>query len=328
MAAVNIPDDNFYMKTALGLARKAAAEGETPVGAIVVRKDGSVVGRGMNRRENGRNALSHAEIIAIDEACRTLGGWRLTGCTLYVTLEPCPMCAGAIINSRIERVVFGAYDRKAGSAGSVTNLFELGYNHRPEVLAGVLREESEQLLKKFFSELRRKRKMFRTKMTEVKTDAQIESTAAIADEIWHEWFPAILSADQIDYMVEKFQSAKAIKRQLAEEGYRYFLIRKDEAYIGYTAIRGDADGRLFLSKIYIKKEYRGNGYAKEVLEFLKGICAEKGYNAIWLTVNKHNENSINVYKKCGFRLIGEDVTDIGSGYVMDDYFFRLDLKEE
>lgn len=327
MDTVNIPDDNFYMEAALVLARQAAAEGEAPVGAVVVGKDGEIVGRGGNRREIGRNALCHAEIIAIDEACRALGGWRLTGCTLYVTLEPCPMCAGAIINSRIERVVFGAHDPKAGSAGSVANLFGLGYNHRPQVTAGVMREESERLLKEFFAELRRKRKLLRTKMTEVKTDAQIEAAAALADEIWHEWFPAILSDGQIDYMVEKFQSAGAIKKQLAE-GYRYFLIRKDGTRIGYTAVREDPDGRLFLSKIYIKKEHRGNGYAKEVLEFLKGICAENGCRAIWLTVNKHNESSINVYKKCGFRLIGEDVTDIGNGYVMDDYFFQLDLKED
>lgn len=321
-------NDEIYMAMAMELAREAAEEGETPVGAVIVRSDGFIAGRGRNRREIGRNALYHAEILAIDEACRTLGGWRLEDCTLFVTLEPCPMCAGAIINARLPRVVFAARDSKAGSAGSVTDIFALGYNHRPDVAEGVLRRESEDLLKGFFSKLRRERKMYGIKMTEVSSAAQIEKTAALADEIWHEWFPSIISEAQIDYMLKKFQSSEAIARQIETEGYRYFIIRKNSACIGYTAVRPDSDGRLFLSKLYIKKEFRGNGYAKETLEFLKGICAENGLGAIWLTVNKHNESTIEIYKRCGFRLIGEDVTDIGGGYVMDDYFFQLDTKTE
>ena len=117
-------EDERFMQAALELARQAADEGEVPVGAVVVR-DGTVIAGGRNRREIGRHALAHAEIEAIDGACRALGGWRLGGCTLYVTLEPCPMCAGAIINSRIERVVYGTADPKAGSCGSVVNLFAL-----------------------------------------------------------------------------------------------------------------------------------------------------------------------------------------------------------
>lgn len=145
-----------YMREALALAEEAAAEGEVPVGAVVVR-DGVIVGRGRNRREVGKNALAHAEVEAIDNACRTLGGWRLFGCDLYVTLEPCPMCAGAIINSRIDRVFYGAADTKAGSCGSVVDLFSLPYNHRPETVSGVLGEECGTLLRAFFSDLRRKR---------------------------------------------------------------------------------------------------------------------------------------------------------------------------
>ena len=319
-------DMHFYMSMALELAEEAAAEGETPVGAVVVRnRDGLVIGRGKNRRENDRNALCHAELIAIDEACRTLGGWRLGGCTLFVTLEPCPMCAGAIINSRLDKLVYGASDSKAGSAGSVTDLFSLGYNHHPEVVSGVMEQESGSLLKEFFSELRRKRKMSETKMTEVKTQAQIESVARLADEIWREWFPSIISESQIDYMLEKFQSAEAVGKQLSE-GYRYFIIRKGETYVGYTGVRPDPDGRLFLSKLYIKKEYRGRGYASETFSFLKELCKENGLHGIWLTVNKNNESTINVYKHCGFKIIGEDVTDIGNGFVMDDYFFQLDTE--
>lgn len=145
--------DLEFMRRALALAKEAADEGEAPIGAIIVR-DGKIAGVGRNRREKDKNALGHAEIEAIDNACKTLGGWRLIGCTMYVTLEPCPMCAGAIINARIERVVFGAYDKKAGSCGSVTNLFELPYNHKPELISGVLEEECSLALTNFFRDLR------------------------------------------------------------------------------------------------------------------------------------------------------------------------------
>ena len=143
------------MRLALRLAQEASAEGEVPIGAIVV-KDGEVVASGRNRRETGKTALGHAELEAIGNACRVLGGWRLWQCELYVTLEPCPMCAGAIINARIPRVVFGASDPKAGSCGSVVNLFELPYNHKPEVVRGVLADESAALLSDFFRQLRKK----------------------------------------------------------------------------------------------------------------------------------------------------------------------------
>lgn len=151
--------DEIYMKKALELARIAAEQGEVPVGAIIVKDStGEIVGRGFNRREYGKSPLTHAEIVAIDEASRRLGGWRLIDCELYVTLEPCPMCAGAIINSRIERVVFGAYDKKAGSCGSVTNLFELPYNHKPELVGGVLESECAGVLSEFFKNLRNNKK--------------------------------------------------------------------------------------------------------------------------------------------------------------------------
>lgn len=143
------------MREALALACEAAEDGEVPIGCVIV-KDGKIVGRGRNTREKGKNALHHAEILAIDDACRNLGGWRIPNSTLYVTLEPCPMCAGAIINARIDRVCFGAYDPKAGSCGSVVDLFALPYNHKPEVTAGVLADECAQMLKEFFRELREK----------------------------------------------------------------------------------------------------------------------------------------------------------------------------
>ena len=145
--------DEQYMDEALALAREAFVEGEIPVGCVIVR-NGQIVGRGRNRRETEKTALGHAEIEAISDACRNLGGWRLWDCTLYVTLEPCPMCAGAIINARIPRVVFGAMDDKCGACGSVCDLFSMPFNHHPEVTTGVKEAESVALLKDFFAELR------------------------------------------------------------------------------------------------------------------------------------------------------------------------------
>ena len=152
-----IRDDNYYMGLALALARRAGAIGEVPVGAVVVR-DGEVVGRGLNLRECGKNALAHAEIMAINDACRRLGGWRLWQCTLYVTLEPCPMCTGAILNSRLARVVFGAKDPRAGCCGSLIDLPALPFNHHPELVSGVREDECAALLRGFFARLRARRK--------------------------------------------------------------------------------------------------------------------------------------------------------------------------
>lgn len=143
------------MKRALELAKIAFDEGEVPVGAVVVKKDtGIIVGEGRNMRENAKNALAHAEIIAIDQACKTLGGWRLPECAIYVTLEPCPMCCGAIINARIDDLIFGAYDLKSGSAVSVQKIFDLPYNYRPQITSGVMEEDCSAILSDFFKQLR------------------------------------------------------------------------------------------------------------------------------------------------------------------------------
>lgn len=143
------------MEQALLLAQKAGNDGEIPVGAVIV-KDGRIIASGRNRREHSKNALGHAELEAISAACTALDTWRLDGCELYVTLEPCPMCAGAIINSRISKVVFGAFDKKAGSASadSVIDLFSLPYNHRPQVWAGISEKECSKVLTDFFEDLR------------------------------------------------------------------------------------------------------------------------------------------------------------------------------
>ena len=146
-------EDLRFMDEALALAREAAADREVPVGCVIVRR-GEIVGRGRNRRETGKTALGHAEIEAISDACRNLGGWRLWECTLYVTLEPCPMCAGAIVNARIPRVVYGASDAKCGACGSVCDLFAMDFNHHPAVEKGVREEAAAALLSEFFQQLR------------------------------------------------------------------------------------------------------------------------------------------------------------------------------
>ena len=143
-----------YMTRALELAQRALETGDVPVGCVVADRDGTIIGEGWNRREANGDALAHAEVEAIRAACARRGGWNLHGCSLYVTLEPCPMCAGAIVNARIDRVYYGARDGKAGCCGSVLNLFMEGFNHRPRVYGGILKEPCAALLRQFFEGLR------------------------------------------------------------------------------------------------------------------------------------------------------------------------------
>ena len=152
---MNVMDEHEkFMREALFLAKRAGKRDEVPVGAVIVR-DGKIIARGYNLRETKRSPLAHAEIVSIGKAARRLGGWRLTGCTLYVTLEPCPMCAGAIVNARLDGVVFGAYDPKAGALGSLYNLAEGRLNHTPHVTGGVLQGPCSSLLKQYFSNKRK-----------------------------------------------------------------------------------------------------------------------------------------------------------------------------
>ncbi len=145
--------NNEFMSAALSLAKEAYADDEVPVGAVIT-QNGKIISTGRNRREKSKNALLHAEIDAINNACKKLGGWRLWNCEIYVTLEPCPMCAGAIINAHIPKVFFGAYDFKNGACGTITNLFEMPFNFKPECLGGIMEEECSDLLKSFFKRLR------------------------------------------------------------------------------------------------------------------------------------------------------------------------------
>ena len=143
------------MKKALCLAQKAFLKDEVPVGAVIV-KENKIIGEGYNKREELQDALAHAEIVAINEACRNLGSWRLEGCTMYVTLEPCPMCTGAIINSRIDTVIYGAYDERGGCMGSLTDLTELPFNHKVNVVGGYMEKQCREILESFFAGKRKR----------------------------------------------------------------------------------------------------------------------------------------------------------------------------
>lgn len=147
-------DHASYMRKAIELAIEAGAAGESPVGCVIVAADGTIIGRGRNRREELKSAAAHAEMAAIDRACSVVGDWRLTGCSMYVTLEPCPMCAGAVIMSRIDNLYYGTTDKQTGSCGSIINLFMEPYGHKTKITGGILADECSALLSEFFSRLR------------------------------------------------------------------------------------------------------------------------------------------------------------------------------
>lgn len=327
--AVNMDIDTRYMERALQLAGEAARDGETPVGAVIVRRaDGLIAGEGRNRREKLRNALAHAEIEAVDGACRTLGGWRLTGCDMYVNLEPCPMCAGAAVNARIDRIIFGAYDGKSGFCGSAADISRIGGIYRPGIVGGVMEGESGIIIKEFFGNLRRKRpennmsESGNIKLVEAVSDDQLRRVAAIAEEIWTEYWTERLPRGQAEYMIEKFCTYEAQREYIKNEGYSYYFIKKGGCNVGYTAVKTDGE-RLFLSKLYLYKDERGKKYAGAAMAQIKEIARSRGLSAVWLTVNKHNDNTIAAYKAMGFETVGEGVADIGNGYVMDDFYMEV-----
>lgn len=157
------------------------------------------------------------------------------------------------------------------------------------------------------------------------TDHKLRRTAEMAIDIWHECFEGVISDEQIDYMVENFQSFAAIKKQVGSENYEYFNFVLDGTRIGYFAVAAQPDNTMMLSKLYMYKEYRGNGYAKKAFEFIKDLARQKGCKSIWLTVNRHNYGAMKVYEAFGMKVIREQVTDIGNGFVMDDYVYSIDV---
>lgn len=166
--------------------------------------------------------------------------------------------------------------------------------------------------------------MGRLEVRKAETDTQVREIADLAKVIWNEHFTPIIGKDQVDYMVEKFQSYPALKEQISE-GYEYYQIFSGGEFCGYTGIRPGEDNRLFLSKLYLKKESRGHHLATGAFSFLKEICRERGYSAIWLTCNKHNDNSLGVYRHFGFEIIDTQEADIGGGFIMDDYIMEYKM---
>ncbi len=156
------------------------------------------------------------------------------------------------------------------------------------------------------------------------TDEQIRQIADLARIIWNEHFTPIIGKDQVDYMVEKFQSYPALKKQL-DDGYEYYQIFDSGEFCGYTGIHPGEDGRLFLSKLYIRKDHRGRHLATRVFDFLTDLCRERGYSAVWLTCNKHNNNSLGIYRHLGFQTIDTQEADIGGGFIMDDYIMEYQI---
>ena len=154
---------------------------------------------------------------------------------------------------------------------------------------------------------------------------QLRANAELAAEIWREHFHGIISDEQIEYMLEKFQSFEAMTRQVSQEHYEYYGLFSGGEQLGYFAVADNQDGTLFLSKLYLKKQFRGRGLASEMFERIKGIGRERGLKSVWLTVNRHNDSSIAVYRHWGMKVIREQAADIGNGFVMDDYVFSADI---
>lgn len=166
--------------------------------------------------------------------------------------------------------------------------------------------------------------MGQLEVRKAETDTQVREIADLAKVIWNEHFTPIIGKNQVDYMVEKFQSYPAMKEQISE-GYEYYQIFSSGEFCGYTGIHPGEDNRLFLSKLYLKKESRGHHLATGAFSFLKEICRERGYSAIWLTCNKHNDNSLGVYRHFGFEIIDTQEADIGGGFIMDDYIMEYKI---
>ncbi|MGN1417625.1 MAG: nucleoside deaminase [Oscillospiraceae bacterium] len=234
--------DIFYMEKALSLAQDAARKDEVPVGAVIVRSDGFIAGTGQNTREAERSVLGHAEINAISAACKALGGYRLSDCTLYVTMEPCPMCAGACISAGVKRIVFGAYDSKNGAVSSVTRLCECGFTSSPEVSGGIMSEECSALLTDFFRN-KRKNKQSVT-FSDIVTDDQYMRCAAM------------LSC-----------TAEDIRRK-EQDGCCFRFIRKNGKAAGVIAVSGDhaeifinKEYKAYLSESEVRRAFYGEGYS-------------------------------------------------------------------
>lgn len=228
-------NSNDFMNEAIRLAKEAAAEGEVPVGAVVTIGD-KIIGRGRNRREKIKNALCHAEIEAINEACRRLGGWRLWECELYVTLEPCPMCAGAIINSRIKRVVFGAFDKKNGACGSVVDLFNSDFSFKPEYTGGFMEKECAGILTDFFKNLRKKENKNTDKIKEINEMERIDSFNVDHTKLLRGMYISRIDGDVVTYDI---RTRRPNVEEVMENGAIHTLEHLFATYVRNSALKNN-----------------------------------------------------------------------------------------
>ena len=285
------------MKRAISCGEKAKALGEVPVGAVIVR-EGKVIATGYNKRETGKNALLHAEIVAIDRACKKLGTWRLSDCDLYVTLEPCPMCTGAILNARIRRVFIGAMDPKAGCMGSVCDLTDLPFNHKPEVIRGVSEAECASLLSSFFRELRLEKKP-------MEKEIRLRSfTLEDAPDLRRFLYPK-RTEKTVSAMIGEWNT------RLFEGRYcEFFAVTADGSPVGYVQLCQQPDGSVSAGA-HIFSDFRGKGYGTKAVVLLLEKAREMGLSAVTARVRKTNVPSCKLCKTVGFAPVGEDVTAKG-----------------
>ncbi len=286
-----------FMRRALACAEKAKALGEIPVGAVVVR-DGKVIATGYNKRESGKDALLHAEIIAIHRACKKVGGWRLSDCDLYVTLEPCPMCTGAIINARIRRVYIGTMDPKAGCMGSVCDLTKYPFNHQPEVISGVLEKECSGQLSDFFQHLRIAKK---SEPKPVSLRAFTQNDVPVLKQYLY----SNRSEKSICAVVEEWNT-----RRFEGRYSEFFAVTVDGGVVGYVQLTEQPDGNVSAGA-HIFSDFRGKTYGTQAVRKLLAIAGEKGYSTVTARVRKKNLPSCRLCDTVGFVRTGEGVTAKG-----------------
>ncbi|MBQ1965860.1 MAG: tRNA adenosine(34) deaminase TadA [Clostridia bacterium] len=284
-----------FMARAIACAKKAAALGEVPVGAVIVHK-GKVIATGYNRRETDKNALLHAEIIAINRACKKLGGWRLSDCELYVTLEPCPMCTGAIINARISTVYIGAMDPKAGCMGSLCDLTKLPFNHQPQIVSGVLERECSDLLSQFFQTLRQK--------PQPKSIALRSFTFDDVPVLKRYLYSK--RSDKSVYNIVEAWNTKILEGRYNE----MFAVTVDGSVVGYVQLTEQSDGSVSL-EVFIFSDYRGKTYGTQSARALLSLAKDKGYSVITAQVRSENIPSCRLCQRVGFVPVGDDVTQRG-----------------
>ncbi len=290
----------IFLRAALEEAKKAASLGEIPVGAVIVRA-GKIIASAHNLREKNQNALHHAEVLAIDAACKTLGTWRLSDCDLYVTLEPCPMCAGAIVNARLRTVCYGAKDPKAGCMGSLCDITALPFNHRPQVISGLLEEECAALLSDFFENLRKKK-------TEEALPVALRPFAAEDADILKQYLFSRRKKENICTLIKEWETSSET----------VLAVTAADSPVGYGKIIPHSAHSATL-ELCIFSDFRGKGYGSEGLLLLRDFGIEQGFS----TLNAHPRHghvpSEKVCRRAGFVFLGLSVTP--KGQTLSDYLY-------